>query len=290
MECMRLLYRKLCPWVGGMLLCLAPPVHAFTLNVALEEANNQPFEYLDEQGNLTGFHIELVRQICSRLGWQVRFLRVPWKRAQVWLADGHVQAVTYLGINLERVSYAWFLPDNVLHVQRVGLYVLRERVAAIRYQPPLFDMTKRWRFGVTQGYFYGEEINQLLKLEGRIDQSAITQAALLSMLLKNRIDVAVVIIDALGQAERTIPDIRERIKLVEGTHFTGVPVYIAFTHQQEGAKWAKQFAAEYKRWRLGPDYALLAERFHVVDSLPDFPPLGRPHTGQRPLPLGTSPH
>lgn len=256
--------------VASFLLCLAiAPANAFTLRVALEQADNRPFEYLDDHGKLTGFHVELVREVCSLLGWEVRFERLPWKRALGWLADGHVQALTYIARSQERESYAWFLPDNVLHVQRVSLYVRKERVAEIPYQPHLADMMNRWRFGAVQGYFYNEEINALLKSGLPIDQSAVTQASLLAMLLKNRIDVAIVIVGAIDQAQRDIPDIRERIQRIEGALFTGTPSYIAFTRKQDGDKWAEQFASAYKRWRSSPNYARLVARFHVVDSVPD---------------------
>ncbi|OHX18260.1 hypothetical protein BI343_08530 [Chromobacterium amazonense] len=118
-------------WLA-VLWSLALPVPAQTLLVAMEEADNRPFEYLDDQGNLTGFHTEIVRAVAKALGWEVSFLRMPWGRAQLSLANGKVDAVTYMGKTAERMKYAVFLDGNQLDVERVTLFVRREDVICPR--------------------------------------------------------------------------------------------------------------------------------------------------------------
>ena len=52
---------------------LPPTLARGTLRVGME-ANWMPFEYLDEQGELVGFDVDLARELGGRLGVQVRFV------------------------------------------------------------------------------------------------------------------------------------------------------------------------------------------------------------------------
>lgn len=259
-------------WLAGLSLLIlgSAATAATTLNVAMEEADNRPYEYLDERGQPTGFHVELAREVCAQLGWQLKFSRVPWARAQAMLGSGEANAVTYMSQNAEREKIATFLPDNMLHVMRVVLYVRTERASQIKYQPPLSEMMKKWRFGSAQGYTYNEEIDKLLKAGIPADQTAPTQAQLLPMLLGDRIDVAFVsVIGIIDQVRETIPDIDKRVQRVEGALFTGTPAYIAFTRKGDGEVLAREFAAAYRKYRATPAYGKLLTQFKVQEMAPD---------------------
>ncbi|HYD78655.1 MAG TPA: transporter substrate-binding domain-containing protein [Paucimonas sp.] len=253
-------------------LWFASPASAesISLSIAMEEADNRPFEYVDAQGRLTGFHVELVRAVAAELGWEVQFQRYAWKRAQALLEAGQVDAVTYIGKTPERERYAWFLPENMLHVMRVGLYVRKERAAEIRYRPPLSDMMKRWRFGAALGYEYNDEINELFKSGIPVSRVATTQGQLFSALLRNRFDVAIALLGAMDQARRDIPDIDAQVHRLEGVRLSGNPAYIVFSRNRlRGEEMARRFAREYSRWRMTPAYGELTTRFGVGESLPD---------------------
>jgi len=241
-----------------------------TLTVALEEADNRPFEYLgDGDDKQTGFHIELVRQVCAQLGWSVNFSRVPWRRAQIMLTDGDVDAVTYMSQNPEREKIAIFLPDNMLHLMRTVLYVRKGR-DEIKYQAPLADMMQRWRFGAAQGYTYNEEIDRLLKAGLPADQTARTQQHLLTMLMNDRMDIAFVAVGgAVDEARKTVPNIDQRIQRIAGVSFEGTPAFIAFTRKNNGEQLAKEFAAGYKKWRTTPAYGKLLTQFKVSEMAPN---------------------
>jgi len=254
----------------GLLLWLASGLAtAVTLTVALEEADNRPFEFLDARGEQSGFHVELVRQVCAQLGWQVIFVPVPWKRAQMMVGEGSADAVTYMSQNAERESIALFLPDNILHLMRTVLYVRTERANEIRYQPPLAEMMARWQFGAAFGYTYSDEIDRLIKAGAPVDQTARTQSQLLPMLLADRFDVVFIAVGgAIDQARETIPDIDTRVHRVAGALFDGTPAYIAFTRKKDGERLAREFAAEYKLWRTTPAYPKLLKQFKITEMVP----------------------
>src|SRR5690606_9381515 len=141
-----------------VLLCLllSFSASATSLVVGMEEANNRPFEYIDENAQLTGFHVELVRAVADRLGWHLHFKRYPWKRAMKALESGELQAVTYVAQSPEREAFAHFHPDNLLHVSRTTLYIKRTRAGEILYQPSLEQMARRWRLGMPNGYYMSD--------------------------------------------------------------------------------------------------------------------------------------
>lgn len=255
-------------WMA-MLWSLAWPVPAQTLLVAMEEADNRPFEYLDDQGNLTGFHTEIVRAVAKALGWEVSFQRMPWGRAQLSLANGKVDAVTYMGKTAERMKYAVFLDGNQLDVERVTLFVRREDAARIHYIPPVSSMMNRWRFGAPHGYFLGQEIADAVAAGLPLDQHAQNQAQLFGMLVAHRIDVAVAEKLALQLVEPEMPDVAAHVAPVTGAVFSGNPMYIAFRNKGDGPQLAKQFAAAYAKWRHGDVYPWLIARFKVYERVPD---------------------
>jgi polar amino acid transport system substrate-binding protein len=235
----------------------------------MEEADNRPFEYVDEQGHITGFHSELVRAVAARLGWQLQFLRVPWKRAQYMLENGQVDAVSYMGSTPERQKYALFLDGNMLHVQHNTLFIRKEDQGRIRYQAPVTEMMKHWRFGAPQGYVLGKELDTAIKGEPSVDLTAHTQAQLLAMLIAKRLDVVAAEVLALQLVKPTIRDVDKLVQALPGAIFSGNPMYIAFPLKGDGPARARQFAAAYAKVRQSEEYPLLVARFHVLDRLPD---------------------
>jgi polar amino acid transport system substrate-binding protein len=237
--------------------------------VAMEDADNRPFEYVDETGRVTGFHSELVRAVAARLGWQLQFLRVPWNRAQYMLESGQVDAVTYMGITQERKKYALFLDGNKLHVEHVTLFIRKTDLGKIRYQPPVAEMMKRWHFGAPQGYFLGKEIDDAVKAGIQVDLSAHNQVQLFSMLIAKRLDVVAAEVVALQLVKPSLPDVDMQVQALAGARFSGNPMYIAFPLTGNGPAKAKQFSDEYAKWRQSEEYPGQVVRFRVSDRIPD---------------------
>ncbi len=249
---------------GASTAAAAPPV---TLTVGMEDANNWPFEGEDTSGALSGFHVELIRAVAEQLGWQVEFKRYPWKRAIYMLNSGDVQAVSYVAKSDERNEFAVFNADNVLHLSRTSMFIRRDRSDEIHVQVPLEGMMRRWRFGASQGYYYNDEIVNLINAGVPIDQSAITPVQLFRMLDRGCFDVAFAGIKALQRAEAHWPGIQQHFQKLDGVVMDGKAMYLAFS-RKSGASLANTFAQAYRSYRHSPAYLHLAGRFGVRDSLP----------------------
>lgn len=256
-----------CMLLGG--LWGATPVMAapILLTVGMEEANNWPLEEESQTGALTGFHVELIRAVAHKLGWQVQFKRYPWQRTLMLLRTGELQAVTFVGKSAERDQFAVFLPDNVLHISRTSLFIRRDRRHEITFQPPLQSMMQRWRFGAAQGYYYNDEIIRLIQSGAPVDLTAITQAQLFRMLVRGRFDVAFGAVHALEQAEAESPGIQQQLQKMDGVVLDGKAMYLAFS-RKSGAGLAHTFAKAYRAYRRNPAYTRLAKQFGTSDALP----------------------
>lgn len=243
---------------------------ALTLTVAVDRADNRPFEYVDEHGKLTGFHIETIRLVAERLGWDVRFRQVAWPHALSMLQSGQVDALSFVSRSPEREAYAAFRPDNMLHIQRVGIYIKRDRAADISAMGTEAFM-RRWKVGVARGYHYNDEIDSLLQNGVPADTRADSQSALLYRLLAGQVDAAILVGSALNQGRRKMPDLDQRILRVDTGTLAGNPVYVAFSRKRQGDARAAQFAQAFTAWRGLPEYHWLAQRYGVLALLPDLP-------------------
>ena len=248
-------------------LLLLQTSQASELVVGIEEANNSPFEYIDENAQLTGFHIEVIRAVSERLGWPLRFRRLPWKRAMRALEVGDLDAVSFVAQAPEREAFALFLPDNLLHVSGTALYIQRQRADSLVYQAPLDAWVRQWRTGLPSGYYMSDEVLELIAQGAPIEQPTVTQSQLFIMLISGRYDAVFGSTSALDRASSEIANLENQVQRLEGALFPGKPMYLAFSRKAPQPR-AEQFAAAYRSFRQEPAYQQLAERFAVGELLP----------------------
>ena len=257
--------------IALLLLCalLSLPARATTLLIAMEEANNAPFEFVDQSGQLTGFHVELIRAVSQRLGWTLKFERYPWKRAILALEHGEAQAVSFVAKNPEREAFALFLPGNLLHVSRNTLYIKRSRADEIHYLPDLQQMARRWSLASPSGYYISAEVNAMIANGLPIAQPTVTQNHLFSMLIAGRYDAIFGFPYSLSSASATIPNLDQQVQRLDGALISGAPMYLAFSRAAP-TQLAEDFAQAYHLFRQDPAYLALAQRFDVTELLPNL--------------------
>ena len=65
--------------------------------------NFPPMGFVGEDGNYTGFDIDLAREVCSRLGVELKLQPIVWDRKEESLNDGRIDCIwNGLSINSER--------------------------------------------------------------------------------------------------------------------------------------------------------------------------------------------
>ncbi len=98
---MRLLILGFCGW-------LATTSAAGSLRVATEGAY-PPFSFINEEGQLAGFDVDIAREICRRLEKDCEIVAVPWNELLSRLMAGqHQMIVASMSKTLEREQQAEF--------------------------------------------------------------------------------------------------------------------------------------------------------------------------------------
>lgn len=125
--------------LGGTASAAEAPAAPETLRVGIDR-DFPPFEYLDEQGEPTGFSVELVRAIASHRQLELEFVPGPWHRIREELEAGRIDVAPSMVMTPERdrlldfsaptvaVEYRVFVPEHseletLADVMRAGVAV-----------------------------------------------------------------------------------------------------------------------------------------------------------------------
>lgn len=126
------------------------------LLLSAAEIEYPPFCYLDSNGQLTGFSMELLQATVRAMGWEVAFRLGPRNEVKGWLAQGKVQLLPLVGRTPEREqTFDFTVPYMSLH----GAIVVRRGTTDIR---SLADLRGR-RVAVMRG----DNAEEFLRREDR---------------------------------------------------------------------------------------------------------------------------
>lgn len=71
--------------------------------------NDVPPQYMEKQGQWVGLGVDRMRTLLNEAGCNVQFVKMPWKRSLVSLADGHLDGMINVNYTPERARKFWFL-------------------------------------------------------------------------------------------------------------------------------------------------------------------------------------
>ena len=145
---------KVLAWTRFVALLLFPallfsaPARAETLTFASTEFP----PYIIKQGDdISGFQIELTRELCHRLGFEAQFTVVPWTRALEYVKTGTVDGILAPVWSEDRAEYIYFTEQPIGH-ERISIMSLKG--AGIKAKS--LDDIKNELIGVISSYRYGK--------------------------------------------------------------------------------------------------------------------------------------
>ena len=104
----------------------------------------RPLEFLGEDGEYTGYDVELARETCRRRGWELRFEVLDWKYMEEALANHRIDCI-WGGCTItdDRLARMAFTPG----------YLRNEQVVVVREESPIhrFDQLKGKRISAEAG-------------------------------------------------------------------------------------------------------------------------------------------
>jgi ABC-type amino acid transport substrate-binding protein len=89
---------------------IAVPARALQDNVLhfRGDRNYPPYEFLDKDGNPTGFNVELLIKVCQTMGLECRITLGPWEEVRSQLESGAVHGITGMFYSTERDRHVDF--------------------------------------------------------------------------------------------------------------------------------------------------------------------------------------
>lgn len=211
-----------------------------------------PYE-MTIDGQLTGFHIELVRSVAQEAGIQVKFVSYPWPRALKMARKGQVDAITYIAINNERQAYIDFHPDNILSGTQHFLVKNKYR-SDITYSGQIEQVLPHTIVHMSQ-YSYGELFDSNTDLIKTAVKSPLQIALLIA---KERYDLGIMTKSELEML-RPAPFINELEILEPPLHSTSV--YLGISKASTKQKLMTNFTESMHSFKQTERYQTLLSTF-----------------------------
>lgn len=123
--------------------------------------NDPPYSLRDGQGKITGFYVDLVEQILTKMNCKMKLQEMPWARALSELEAGRIDILPGALQTTDRNRFASF-SDPINYSSNV---LFMKKTAVNKFNlTKLGDVSKiNFRLGVQLNVAYGAEFDQLLK-------------------------------------------------------------------------------------------------------------------------------
>jgi len=164
--------------------CLHVPRPALGGDVVRLAAFDYPPFYFQENDEVTGIAVDLIRELFSRLGRDVVVDMLPLKRALTYVEAGSRDGIMILIKTPERQEYMEYT-ESVMTVR--GLLWTAADAPGNKVGSEFFRDLQSRKIGVTRGYSYGTDFDEML--QGMDVNVANSDLSNFRMLVSPRIDV-----------------------------------------------------------------------------------------------------
>ncbi len=254
------------------------------LLVSRGSGNIPPFEWENENG-IQGFHIDLVKEIGKRLGYDVQFETVPWKRALIKMQVKSADAITYVSKTVDREEFIIFLDGNIISLTSVHLFTIdktekKEKMTFLKIrslkdfkewykgeepaqtQPIDLDRSiyslKNHKFAIQKGYTYGQDFEGIEGLQ-KIFNGTIYD--LKNSVLSGEAEIGLVDIDYFNSLFKD-EDFFKRVRFSGQPYFVSQN-YLGFSKKPENFEIAKKFSDEMIAFKKTAQYLDLLKKYNI---------------------------
>lgn len=237
-----------------LLSCVSLLAHAERLRIVTDPW--APYVY-EEEGQVKGIDYEVTAEVFKRLGVEVDWQLMPWRRCMLMVDQGLADGVLDIFHSTLRDSQL-FYPNEPLSDVEFVLFQANDRRHPVNSLEDLRGLT----VGTSAGYDYGTEFleSPLFRRE-----AAPTQEANFGKLQRGRIDLVITdrrvgrfMLARLG-LEQQISELPLIIRRQSQ--------YLAVRRNAGMDLLAQRFAAELRRFKQEPGYAEIQERYGHVPAL-----------------------
>jgi polar amino acid transport system substrate-binding protein len=120
-----------------------------------------PYQYTNDQKQLTGLDVELVKAIIHEMNCSLTYTQLPWLRLLAFVKQGRIDLAAGASKTLERQEYAYF--SSPYRNESNVMFVLKGTAKKYSFKHLSDIINTRFQLGITNGYYYGETFAKLLK-------------------------------------------------------------------------------------------------------------------------------
>jgi polar amino acid transport system substrate-binding protein len=213
-----------------VLICLPIGILAQTIILVVEEW--PPYEFTKD-GQAMGTDVEILEEVCRRLGLTPQFRFVPWARALKEVQDGKADAIFSAAYLEERAQFLYY-PETPLNEERNVFFVRKDSLLHVSG----LDNLDGLKIGVVRGNFYGQAFDAYTGAE---KIGATDQIALFRLLVNDRVDL-IVTADLVGATVAKEMGIVEQVKALDYVVYEE-PLYVGFSKAKgpQAQKMAEDF-------------------------------------------------
>ena len=118
----------------------------------------EPYQYADADGSVRGLDVEIANQLAEDAGCTIRYVRGEWGQMLSQLRTGELDMLLAGTVLPERESYAHF--SEPYREETFAVFVRGDSLAELRDLDIMEMAAAGHKVGITEGYFYGEQINE----------------------------------------------------------------------------------------------------------------------------------
>lgn len=238
----------------ALLTCLSLAAHGEKLRIVTEPW--APYVY-DDNGAMRGLDYETTVIVFQRLGVDVEWQFLPWKRCLAMLEQGQADGALDIFHSHDRDALLLYPSEPLSQVEFV-LFYANERPHAARQLDDLRGLS----VGTSPGYLYGEPFSDSALFNR---EAAPSHEANFGKLMLGRIDLVITdrrvgqhVIEAMGLQGKV-----SQAPLVVSRQ----PQFLAVRRGAGMDLLVQRFAAELKRFKQEPAYAALSAKYGGIQAI-----------------------
>lgn len=118
-----------------------------------------PFHYRNQQGDLIGFDVELLKHISNKTDCTLIPMETRWPATLKRLKSGSLHVSVSMSYTQERAEYLHY--SDPYRKETIGLFVSQKKQSSITYRSLEELSQSDFKLGVNQGYYYGKTFLKL---------------------------------------------------------------------------------------------------------------------------------
>lgn len=215
-----------------------------------------PYVY-EENGQILGLDYETTAIVFQRLGIEVEWQFLPWKRCLAMLEQGQADGVLDIFHSEERDSTLLYPSEPLSQVEFVMFYA-NERPHNFSTLEDLRGLT----IGTSPGYLYSQDFSESPLF---LREPAPSHAANFGKLMRGRIDL---LITDRRVGQYLLNELKLRDQISENpTVISSSSQFLALRRNAGMDLLVQRFGAELKRFKREPGYAALSARYAGNETL-----------------------